>query len=346
MNPATITNDFHLSDDPALWQINEKTRDYIAKHGFKQNKDADFSKSKRSYPDGKNRCLTLNMFDYTLANEEKMSRKWLVYSESKKMVFCGVCLAFLDKSELKTKLSSEGFNDWKNAHSKLKEHENSLIHRNCTIVLKNRGNSASQVNKQLIEQLKTEITYWRKVLERVVTSVKTLASRGLALRGHVEKFGHPHNGNYMMLLELIAKYDNFLTTHIERFGDCGKGNTSYLSSTIAEELICLLAKAVKQEILTRVRSSKYFSFSVDSTPDIAHVDQLCMIVRYGEKSGAPKKSFLEFLPNTGHKSEDLFNAVTDYFESNDLDIQNCRGQSYDNAFNMSGAYSGLQSRIK
>lgn len=30
----------------------------------------------------------------------------------------------------------------------------------------------------------------------------------------------------------------------------------------------------------------------------------------------------------------------------DLDIANCRRQSYDNASNMSGAYSGLQARIK
>jgi len=32
--------------------------------------------------------------------------------------------------------------------------------------------------------------------------------------------------------------------------------------------------------------------------------------------------------------------------ANDLDIKNCRGQSYDNASNMSGMYSGLQARIK
>lgn len=31
---------------------------------------------------------------------------------------------------------------------------------------------------------------------------------------------------------------------------------------------------------------------------------------------------------------------------NDFDIMNCRGQSYDNASNMSGIYSGLQARIK
>lgn len=36
----------------------------------------------------------------------------------------------------------------------------------------------------------------------------------------------------------------------------------------------------------------------------------------------------------------------DMLKSFNLDIQNCRGQSYDNASNMSGRYSGLQARIK
>jgi len=46
--------------------------------------------------------------------------------------------------------------------------------------------------------------------------------------------------------------------------------------------------------------------------------------------------------NSGHKSEDLANAVFMEIGENELDIKNCRGQSYD----MSGVYSGLQARIK
>ncbi|KAF0684068.1 zinc finger MYM-type protein 1-like, partial [Aphis craccivora] len=38
--------------------------------------------------------------------------------------------------------------------------------------------------------------------------------------------------------------------------------------------------------------------------------------------------------------------VTMVLEENEIDINNCRGQSYDNASNMSGIYSGLQARIK
>lgn len=52
-----------------------------------------------------------------------------------------------------------------------------------------------------------------------------------------------------------------------------------------------------------------------------------------------------FLPNIGHKSEILETAVLSFLSKHDIDINNCRGQSYDNAANMSGIYSGLQARI-
>lgn len=52
------------------------------------------------------------------------------------------------------------------------------------------------------------------------------------------------------------------------------------------------------------------------------------------------------MPNSVHKSEELTDAVFLVLESHGLNINNCRGQSYDNASNMSGMYLGLQARIK
>ena len=76
------------------------------------------------------------------------------------------------------------------------------------------------------------------------------------------------------------------------------------------------------------------------------VDQLTLIVCYVKKDDEPLERFLKFLPNTGHKSEELTTAVLKMLETFGLHIKDCRGQSYDNAANMSGVYSGLQARIK
>ncbi|XP_008178879.1 zinc finger MYM-type protein 1-like [Acyrthosiphon pisum] len=77
-----------------------------------------------------------------------------------------------------------------------------------------------------------------------------------------------------------------------------------------------------------------------------HVDQLSFIFRYVQNNGSTVERFLGFLPNSGHKSEELVDAVFLVLDSHGLDINNCRGQSYDNASNMSGMYTGLQARIK
>ena len=95
-----------------------------------------------------------------------------------------------------------------------------------------------------------------------------------------------------------------------------------------------------------MEEGKYFSTILDSTPDITHVDQLSFVVRYLSKCGLPVERFICFLSNPGHKSEELAAALIGLLNKYHLDIQLCRGQSYDNASNISGVYSGLQARIK
>ena len=67
--------------------------------------------------------------------------------------------------------------------------------------------------------------------------------------------------------------------------------------------------------------------------------------RYME-ARSPVERFLTFIPNAGHKAQDMFNAFMTFLEFHGIDIKDCRGQSYDNANAMSGKYSGLQARVK
>lgn len=195
-------------------------------------------------------------------------------------------------------------------------------------------------------QLENDVKYWKDVLRKVTAVVKSLCSRGLSLRGSDDNFGNSHSGNFIMCLELVAEFDPFLASHIKKYANKGKGSTSYLSLNTFEEFVNLMGQKVRETIIKEIKKAKYFSIVVDSTPDVSHTDQLSFIFRYVMDNGEPVERFLHFLPNTGHKSEDLAKVVFKVLESNNLDIQNCRGQSYDNASNMSGKYTGLQARIK
>ena len=53
--------------------------------------------------------------------------------------------------------------------------------------------------------------------------------------------------------------------------------------------------------------------SLDSKPDEGHVDQLTLIFRYIEND-SPVERFLKLLPNQGHKAEEMFQGVKNFFE--------------------------------
>jgi hypothetical protein len=84
---------------------------------------------------------------------------------------------------------------------------------------------------------------------------------------------------------------------------------------------------------------------VDYTPDVTHIGQFTFILRY-VKNAVPKERFLQFIPIHGHNIDNLSHVVTSFLKDFNISLMNCRGQSYDNAANMSGHYSGLQAILK
>nr|XP_042706119.1 zinc finger MYM-type protein 1-like [Chrysemys picta bellii] len=200
-----------------------------------------------------------------------------------------------------------------------------------------------RINIQMENQFFEVRAYWKNVLTCVVEAIVFLAEHGLPFRGSDETVGSKHNGNYLGILELIAKYDPFLAQHINEHANHGKGHTSYLSKTICNELIALLAKNTLSAIVDEIKDVGYFS--IDSTLDMSHVDQLTVILRYVLPS-RPVEHFMTFLDTTSHTGEKLALYLLDFLTKNEIDISLCCGQSYDHASNMSGRYSGMQTKIE
>ena len=55
--------------------------------------------------------------------------------------------------------------------------------------------------------------------------------------------------------------------------------------------------------------------------------------------------FLVFIPIFSHRAKALTDTVEDFLSENKIPLSNCRGQSYDNASNMSGRYTRLEPLI-
>ena len=85
---------------------------------------------------------------------------------------------------------------------------------------------------------------------------------------------------------------------------------------------------------------------MNSTPDIAHTDQLTLVLRYVRHDGRIIERFLGYLPMENHTAEHFFETLNGILKDMGIDIMDCREQSYDNARNMSSKFSGLQTRIR
>lgn len=308
-----------------------------------QHIDANFSKSIQD--DGKQKrwfCRSLFSRTHSL-NGEKIPRSWLCYSPATGRAFCFTCklLSCPDNNAF----AGIGYCDWKNAVYRMERHENGQSHRAATLAMFNRSDAKNRVDNKLLEQQKAEVAYSSAVLERVVAVIKHLAERGLSFRGHDELLGSVHNGNYLGTLELLAQFDPFIAAHIEKYGGKGKGSMSFISSTICNEMIDIMGEKVRKFIIDQVKETKYFSLTIDSTPDISHVDRLACVLRYVLEDGRVER-FIQFLDMKGHTAEEMLKSVSGFFEKEGINIENCRGQSYDNASNMSGKYGGLQALIR
>lgn len=333
------------SNDIAFWPLNitEKVQEYFIRNPPPQI-FGNLESSKKECIEGnisRNRQIYDTVFKRQ-NHEEILNRDWLVYTSTTKKLYCYICKLF---GKVKNNMT-EGYDDWKNVHSRLSEHEHSKDHMSaiCTFVIRSR--TSGRIDIELIKTHENQKNYWRDVLKRVVSTIKFLTKHGLAFLGDNQNLFSKNNGNFLGSLEYLSEYDPFLAKHLQNYGNPGKGNVSYLSSSICDEFICLMSNKLKTKFISEIKEAKYFSIIVDSTPDISHIDQLTLIIRYVLPNCDIVERFFEFIPIYSHTGENLEKIIIEKLENFGLDIHNCRGQSYDNAANMSGQYQGLQSRIK
>lgn len=353
----SITDDFHpkkvmpsisitnTTDDPGLWPNNLSTADrqVLIENIPKQVVNYNFPR------DSSSRKFSSTYYERHLKNGEKYVRNWLLYSISKNAVFCFCCKLF---DTQQNNAFCRGVNDWLHLAMYLNRHEKCSSHfanYKKWIDLSHAFKTKTTIDSAQQKLFDIEKQRWYDVIKRIIYVVQFLCRQNLAFRGQESKLYVNNNGNFLKCIEMISKFDPVMAEHIRRVTSDShyKNMPSYLGDKIQNEIISILGTELQNSILSLCKQNKYFSIILDCTPDISHVEQISVSIRFVHFNVISKlleirEHFLVFCPIFDTTGAGLSSFVLEQLQQMDLDVNNIRGQGYDNGSNMRGKNCGLQ----
>lgn len=297
--------------------------------------------------DNKDRCFSTSFYKTASKSGFQIENTWLCYSPKLNVVYCEPCWLFSVSRESGW---ITGINDWQGLSKKIKKHVDSQNHTRACLVKEQWKKQKGTVDSALESTIQVEMTFWGKVLERLIKITLKLAKNSNSFRGHREHIDDIYNGNFLSDVKLMAEYDPVLHQVV----NLPNGTIKYLSPQIQNELVDTLSNNLRRLLLQSIKAAPYFSIIIDTTQDLGKVDQMSVIYRYVKTKGQASKieslhieeCFLGFYNVKDQTAAGISTDIVNIIKNCGLNIAKCRGQGYDGASTMSGIYTGVQSRIK
>ncbi|XP_061968323.1 uncharacterized protein LOC133691734 [Populus nigra] len=171
-----------------------------------------------------------------------------------------------------------------------------------------------------------------------IESVRWLSLQACAFKGHDESSASNNRGNFLEMIRLMGR----LNVDIEDVVlEKAPKNAKYTSPTIQKEILYILAKKVRKKICEEVRDAK-FCILVDEAKDASNKEQMAIVLRFVDIQGFVRERFFSIVHVSDTTSSTLKKEICYVLARYNLHILNMRGQGYDGASNMRGAWNGLQ----
>ena len=116
--------------------------------------------------------------------------------------------------------------------------------------------------------INAETNHWYEVLLIIVAITKILGKSCLVFQGARDKLFEHNNGNFLKIVELLSEFDPIMEEHVRRVLKKEETKAHYLGKNIQNEIIDLLHQSVKSHIIDKIKKAKYYSITLDCTPDV------------------------------------------------------------------------------
>ena len=98
-----------------------------------------------------------------------------------------------------------------------------------------------------------------------------------------------------------------------------------------------------KKIVNKIKESTFFSVLADEAQDVSNMEQMPLVLRYIDNSGTIKEDFIKFAHcELGTSGQAIADLIKSEIASLDLSLDNCCGQGYDSARNISANTMELQ----
>ena len=138
-----------------------------------------------------------------------------------------------------------------------------------------------------------------------------------------------------------AETDPVLAKHLKN----APKNAKYTSKTIQNQMINIVGNQIRSEIINEVLSAKFYSIIADELSDISNKEQVSLSFRY-VLDGTVKEVFADFVEVERITGKEIAGAIERSLATWGLPLLYLRGQCYDGASNMAGAWSGCSAIIR
>jgi hypothetical protein len=107
-----------------------------------------------------------------------------------------------------------------------------------------------------------------------------------------------------------------------------------------------LGEEIREKISDKVKRSEYRSVMADTTPNISHVDELSVAVRFVDADTLKREEHLVYVKETYDKTgEGQAKDIVDSLKSADIPLSTVQFQTYDSTSSMSGVHKGAQQKF-